>query len=88
LTTIFSSDLFDQSIEITKKLRDSGINTEIYPDNTARLDKQLKYADKKGILYAVIIGPEEISNNKVVLKNLKTKEQTKVSIENLISLIK
>jgi len=88
LTTIFSTNLFDESVEITKKLRGSGINTEIYPDNKAKLDKQLKYADKKGIPYVVIIGPEEIKENKIVLKNLKTKEQIKTTIENLISLVK
>jgi histidyl-tRNA synthetase len=88
LTTVFSSELLDDSIELTKKLRDSGINTEIYPDSTAKLEKQLKYADKKGIPYVVIIGPEEIKENKVVLKNLRTKEQTKTSLENLISLVK
>lgn len=88
LVTIFSPELINESVEIVKKLRDSGINTEIYPDNLAKLEKQLKYADKKGIPYVVIIGPEEVKENKVVLKNLKTKEQTKTSVENLISLVK
>ena len=88
LVTIFSPDTFDNSIKTVKILRDSGINTELYPDSTAKLDKQLKYADKKGIPYVVIIGPEEIENNNVVLKNLETKEQIKTTVENIISLVK
>lgn len=87
LVTVFSEDTFVNSVETAKILRDAKINTEIYPDNTARLDKQLKYADKKGIPYVVIIGPEEVKENKVVLKNLKTKEQIKTSIENAISIV-
>ncbi len=88
LVTVFSPTLLSKSIGITKTLRESFINTELYSEDSAKLDKQLKYADKKGIPYVVIIGPEEVEEGKVVLKNLKTKEQTKVSVENLISLVK
>jgi histidyl-tRNA synthetase len=88
LVTVFSPTLLSKSIGTAKTLRESGINTELYPEDSAKLDKQLKYADKKGIPYVVIIGPEEVEEDKVVLKNLKTKEQTKVSVENLISLVK
>ena len=48
-----------------------------------RLDKQLKYADQKGIPFVVIIGPDEAKNNKVALKNMKTKEQKILSFEEL-----
>ena len=88
LVTVFSPDLLAKSIETAKGLRGSGINTEIYPEDSIRLDKQLKYADKKGIPYVVIIGPEEIETKTITLKNLKTKEQTKTSFENLVSLVK
>ena len=88
LVTVFSPDLLAKSIETAKGLRGSGINTEIYPEDSIRLDKQLKYADKKGIPYVVIIGPEEIETKTITLKNLKTEEQTKTSFENLVSLVK
>ena len=87
LLTVFSDETTDATLKSAQALRDNKINTEIYPE-IAKLDKQLKYADKKGIPYVVIIGPEEIKENKVVLKNLKTKEQIKTSVENLISLVK
>ena len=87
LLTVFTDETTDATLKSAQALRDNKINTEIYPE-IAKLDKQLKYADKKGIPYVVIIGPEEIKENKVVLKNLKTKEQIKTSVENLISLVK
>ncbi|MFA5771050.1 MAG: histidine--tRNA ligase [Patescibacteria group bacterium] len=87
LVTIFNPDLLNKSIEIAKNLRDYGINTEIYPEDSVRLDKQLKYADKKGIPYVVIIGPEEAKSNTITLKNLRTKEQKQMSVEKLCTLL-
>ncbi|MBI4089516.1 MAG: histidine--tRNA ligase, partial [Candidatus Levybacteria bacterium] len=66
---------------IAEKLRSANINTEIYLDENAKLDKQLKYADQKGIPFAVIIGPDEAKNNTVTLRNMKTREQEILSIE-------
>jgi histidyl-tRNA synthetase len=87
LLTVFSAETLGETLKLAQTLRGSKINAEVYPE-TVRLDKQLKYADKKGIPYVVIIGPEEVKENKIVLKNLKTKEQIKTTIENLISLVK
>lgn len=87
LLTVFSAETLGDTLKLAQVLRDSKINTEIYPE-VAKLDKQLKYADKKGIPYVVIIGPEEIENNNVVLKNLGTKEQIKTTVENIVSLVK
>lgn len=75
LVTIFGKAELSKSLELTKKLRELNINTEIYPDENARLDKQLKYADRKGIPYVIILGPEEISKKGFVLKNLAEKSQ-------------
>ncbi len=84
LVTVFSPELLVQSIKVSNTLRGKRINTEQYPDETVKLDKQLKYADKKGIPFVVIIGPEEAESNTVTLKNLKTKEQKKIEISDLI----
>lgn len=83
LVTIFNKDLEKTSIDLANKLRGSEINTELYLDPTARLDKQLKYADKKGIPFVIIIGPDEASKNTVQLKNLSTKEQKEIKIEEI-----
>ena len=88
LVTVFAPELFEKSIEIANKIREIGINTELYPDPNAKLEKQLKYADKKGIPFVVIVGQEEVRSDMVMLKDLKTKEQKKLTIEELIKLIK
>lgn len=74
LVTIFSEDLIEASLKITNKLRNAGIAAEIYPDSK-KLDKQLKYADKKKIPWAIIIGPDEAKAGMAVLKNLLKKQQ-------------
>lgn len=88
LVTVFSPELYEKSLEITNFLRGQNINGEIYLDNPARIEKQLKYADRKQIPYSIIIGPEEAANNSVVLKNLLAKEQKTVLLEGLIEQLK
>lgn len=85
LVTVFTPELLEKSLDITSQLRLKNINTEIYLDENAKMEKQLKYADQKGIPYAVIIGPEEAEKNMVTLKNLKTREQTTIAWEKLES---
>jgi len=79
LITVFSQDLLPQSLSIAKKLRDTGIIVDMYPQ-PAKLDKQLKYADTAGFPYAIIQGPNEIKKNTVILKNMKTKEQKEIAL--------
>jgi histidyl-tRNA synthetase len=44
-----------------------------------KLDKQLKYADKKGIPFVAILGPDEAKNETVTIKNLQTGKQETIS---------
>ncbi|HEV2339334.1 MAG TPA: histidine--tRNA ligase [Patescibacteria group bacterium] len=81
LITIFSEELKELSVKTSFFLREKNINTELYLDATTRLEKQLKYADQKGIPFAVIIGPEEAEKNIVTLKNLQTREQLQLPLE-------
>ena len=84
LVTVFEKSLLDQSQKITQLLRKNKINTDLFSDPNIKIDKQLKYANKKNIPYIVIIGPEEVASGKMVLKDLKTGEQEELSIEELI----
>lgn len=84
LVTIFSPEFTYKSLEIANRLRYYGLNSELYLDNKTRLDKQLKYASRKGIQYIIIAGPEEINKNKVKLKNMKTGEQKELSVEQVV----
>ena len=85
LVTIFSKELEEKSLEVTLKLRESGISTEVWLDPDAKFEKQLKYADLKGIPYLVIIGPDEVKEGKIALKNLRDKTQESLTLDELIS---
>jgi histidyl-tRNA synthetase len=65
-----------------QKLRNEGIRCEIYPD-ASKLDKQFKYADKKSIPFAIIIGSEEIQQGICKIKRLGTGEQQTVELTQL-----
>lgn len=84
LVTIFSPELVPKSREIGRKLRQEGINTEVYIEPEAKLDKQLKYADRKNIPYIIIIGPEEIKKKVVTLRNMKAKSQKQLTLKQLL----
>ncbi|HJX45767.1 MAG TPA: histidine--tRNA ligase [Patescibacteria group bacterium] len=87
LITIFSKDLLVNSIDLAKLLRAKGINCELFPGDE-KLDKQLKYADKKGIPWVIIAGPNEIEKEVVTLKNLQEKSQESMKFEKAIETIK
>jgi histidyl-tRNA synthetase len=84
LVTIFNPYLQGQAVKVAQQLRSAGINTELYPD-TDKLDKQFKYADKKGISYALVVGEEEVRNGTVTLKNLATRQQVTGQLPELLS---
>lgn len=65
------------------KLRQKGVKAELYPDNT-KFKKQMQYADKRGIKYAVIAGESEIEKEAFNLKNLETGEQELVDFESIL----
>ena len=87
LVTVFEKTLLNQSQNITQLLRKNRINTDLYSDPNLKLDKQLKYANKKSIPYVIIIGPEEARNDVVKLKDMKTGEQKELKIEEVIKLL-
>ena len=72
-----------QAFELMQQLRNKNIRCEIFHENT-KFDKQFKYADKKQIPYAVIIGSKELQENNCVLKNLQTGEQQTLSQNELL----
>lgn len=85
LVTIFNEELKDKSLEITQQLREENIKVEIYlGEDGTKLEKQLKYADQKGIPYVAIIGPEEAAQGKITLKDLRNQQQQTTSIDDII----
>ncbi len=84
LVTLFDQDLLSTSLKVANELRKNNIPTMLYPE-PSKLDKQLKYADRKKIPYVVIIGPEEIKKNVVKVKNMKSGEQKEINLRNVSS---
>jgi histidyl-tRNA synthetase len=76
LVTIFSPDLAIKSLTLVNSLRKQGKSVMLYPDEHAKLEKQLKYANKKVIETVYILGPEEIAKKQAKVKNMKTGEQS------------
>ncbi|MBL7752438.1 MAG: histidine--tRNA ligase [Chitinophagaceae bacterium] len=70
------------ALGLAMELRKKGISAEIYPE-TAKLDKQFKYADKKNISFVAIIGEQELTNRQCQLKDLATGEQRSVPFSDL-----
>jgi len=87
LVTVFSPEQLSTTLSLVQKLRKANINAEMYTDIASKLDKQLKYADKKGIAYCIIQGPEEIKNNTVQLKNMKERTSETITISEAIKKI-
>ena len=88
LITIIDKSFLSQCIKISQVLRSENINNEIYLDFETRLEKQLKYANKKEIPFVVIIGKKEIEKNQLTLKDMKTGEQTQLAIKELLEKLK
>ena len=84
---VFDKKNMGEYIKILKTLRTSNINSEIYPGE-GKLKKQMEYANKIKSPCVIFYGDDEIKNNEVKLRNLKTGDETTVTIENLINEIK
>jgi histidyl-tRNA synthetase len=87
LVTLFAAELYPQTLALAAGLRQAGISTEQVLE-PIRLGKQVRYADRKGIPYVAILGPDELAVGKVVLKNLVTGEQQAYSEEEAIERLK
>jgi len=74
------------SLPWLKSLRIKGVNAEIYPE-PAKMKKQMSYADNKKIPFVAIVGETEMNEGKVMLKNMKSGEQSLVSMVELFEII-
>ena len=78
------------AMKAIKQLRSNGISAELYPDtatNQKKERKQLTYAERKGILYGVLIKEQDIKDNTYTLKNMQTGDKQSLSLENLIKIL-
>lgn len=73
-------------LPLLKTLRELGINAELYPD-LDKMRKQMSYADQQNIPFVGIVGENEMRENKVMLRNMKTGDQQLCSLKEIIDII-
>ena len=83
----FGSQSENRILELLSQMRAEGIGAEYYP-STAKLKKQLRYADKKKIAYVLFVGDSEIQQNTVSVKNMTTGETESVGQDDLVAYFK
>ena len=81
-------------LPILTKVREAGVRAEIYPD-ASKMKKQMGYADSTGVEYVAlqipfvaIVGENEMNEGKLTLKNMTTGEQSLVTPDELLAVVK
>jgi histidyl-tRNA synthetase len=75
-----------EAMKIAQKLRRANIATDVELMGR-KLDKSLEYADKRNIPFVIIVGPKDLKEGFVVLKNMKTGVQERVNISKIIEIL-
>ena len=70
-------------LKLLRQVRQAGIAAELYPD-AAKMAKQFKYADDKGIPFVAILGENELKQDRITVKDMKSGEQKAVRQEELV----
>ena len=73
-------------LPVAARARQAGIRTEVFPDS-AKMKKQMAYANAKQIPFVVLAGENEISQGKLTLKNMETGEQQLLTPDELIAAV-
>ena len=79
----FGEQEADYCLKALQKLRNAGINSELYPD-AAKMKKQMNYANKKGIPYVVLVGEDEMKTGQLTVKNMNDGSQTSQTLDCLL----
>ncbi len=77
LVTMFDDSTVAASLALAHRLRSAGLRVDLYPDYD-RYGKQFKYAEERGIRYALLLSPRELEAGVVAIKDLASGEQVEV----------
>ena len=77
----------DYCLKVLSELRKAGINSELYPDS-AKMKKQMNYANKKSIPYVILLGEDEMNSGLLSVKNMKDGSQSNFNLADFIKLLK
>lgn len=86
LVTTFAEETTLDNYSLAQEIRDSGALVETYP-NPGNLSKQFKYADKRGIRFVIVQGPEEIAGDAVKVKDMQSGQEQSIKYEELLDWI-
>lgn len=83
----FGMDEAVHCLRLVNQIREAGIGAELYPD-AAKMKKQMSYADAKKIPYVALIGSDEMKRGEIAIKDMKSGEQSVVSMNELLHMLK
>jgi len=86
LISNFDAEAEKYALPILQQFRNAGISAELYP-SSAKLKKQMAYADAKKIPYVILIGSDEIASGEITLKNMQSGEQKKLTVPAILDLL-
>lgn len=84
LITIFSEKQINHSLSLLSQLTEKNIAAQVYLNPSEKMEKQLKYADQKNIPFVLILGPDEINKNSVIVRDMKSREQKEIMQDALV----
>jgi histidyl-tRNA synthetase len=87
LISNFDKDAERCALPILQQLRNADIAAELYP-SSAKLKKQMSYADDKHIPYVILIGSDEMSSGVLTLKDMHSGQQEKLTVAAIIEQLK
>jgi len=82
-----NKDVFEKAIEISQNIRKAGINCAI-DLQLKSLSKNLEYCNSKGVPKMIIVGPKDLENNKVTIRNMLTGKEDKIDIKKIVDVLK
>ena len=87
LISNFDAAAAQYALPLLQKLREADIASELYP-SSAKLKKQMSYADAKSIPYVILIGSDEMESGLLTIKDMQSGTQQKLSSDAIISFLK
>jgi len=87
MVTIWNKESVAESIGLAQELRAAGLRVDLYPE-ADKLGKQFKYASSLGIPYVAVLGPDEIANGLIAIKDMRSGEQRLIKAAEAIKLMK
>ena len=80
----FGENESEYCLKLLQELRKNKINSELYPSND-KIKKQMNYANNKGVQFVIMVGEDEIKSGKLTVKDMKSGEQSKWTVSEIIN---